>query len=143
MKPIGFFRELEPSMPHAYNASLDEALRQATFYDRERVCLYLRSGYPVLDVMESTEDVVNKSFRVRGGSSILTDGESIWRADLESYVSTYQIALPDGFTSFVEDNELDAVPRVSREQLIDISLKVNKLLGFHPSPGADPSLDIS
>jgi hypothetical protein len=92
---------------------------------------YLKSGYPILDVMELTTDFIDGAFRVPGGSSVLTDGYFVWRADLASYVERYHIDLPQEFLDAVH-NYGYRIPPVQHEVLLNMSIKVSQALGFHP-----------
>ncbi|RLU90393.1 hypothetical protein CTZ27_20880 [Streptomyces griseocarneus] len=98
---------------------------------------YLNSGHPLLDVMETTVDVLAGSFHVPGGSSVLTDGEFVWRADLPSYVEEYLIWLPPEFLAFAAENLFKA-PDVAHEKLLDVSASVSELLTFRSVPGSGP-----
>ena len=106
-------------------------------YPLQKVSRYLLAGHPVLDVTELTKDTIGGSFRVPGGSSVLTDGSFIWRLDLASYVQHYSIDLPQGFLTFIENHEYE-VPSVERKQLLEISFIVSRTLRFHSDPGAGP-----
>ncbi|MFF3498917.1 hypothetical protein [Streptomyces sp. NPDC003247] len=81
--------------------------------------------------------MIGNAFRVPGGSSVLTDGCFTWRLDLASYVQHHSIALPQEFLTFIEGNEF-RVPPLEQEQLIEITLLVNRVLGFRTDPGAGP-----
>jgi hypothetical protein len=130
MKAVGFFRELSSDNSLAYEPTLsDIAATGDTCYPQDLVVRYLLAGHPVLDVMEGTGDVIGGTFRVPGGSSVLTDGTYFWRLDLASYVQHHTIPLPRDFTDAMAENGFE-VPSVPRERLIAVSLEVNDLLGF-------------
>lgn len=129
MELIGFFRQLDPENSEVFTEDIEAALHRKSQYDREVVCRYLHSGHPVFDIMEGTEDVIGKSFLVPGGSCVLSDGKFVWRADLESYVSTYGVALPGNFIEFIEMND-GRVPDAPDEQLDQIARDIRGLLGF-------------
>ncbi|MEU0659902.1 hypothetical protein [Streptomyces lavendulocolor] len=118
-------------------ASIFDHLQAKEVYPPERMEEYLTSGYPVLDLMEVTSDVVNGSFQVPGGSSLLTDGLHVWRVDLPYYVRAYEIDLPASFLTFTQ--ELDyRVPSVQHEVLVSVSVSVRDWLGFRVDKGAAP-----
>ncbi|WP_147286067.1 hypothetical protein [Streptomyces corynorhini] len=98
---------------------------------------YLRNGYPILDVMELTTDVLGGTDRIAGGSSVLTDGLWVWRWDLAHYVERYDVPLPDDFISRVHGNSF-VIPNVEDALLDEISLKVSEMLGFRVDPGCAP-----
>ncbi|MCS0601187.1 hypothetical protein NX794_08075 [Streptomyces sp. LP11] len=68
-----------------------------------------------------------------GGSSVLTDGDFAWRADLPAYVAHHHIALPDDFVSTARAHTY-RIPQVARQKLLDISLGVSRELGFRSGP---------
>lgn len=58
---------------------------------------YLRSAPMFLAWMELSEDLIDGSFRVPGGSAINSDGTYYWRLDTAAYVEHYGIELPADF----------------------------------------------
>lgn len=137
MQFVGFYRQLEPQGPPAYSEDILEVLEAPASYPVSDVVAYLRAGHPVLDVSESCRDVVDGESRIRGGSSVLSDGEWVWRWDLGHYVEKYTVDLPAAFLARLSENGY-RVPEVPRELLVDISLAVNEVLGFRPVRGAGP-----
>lgn len=138
MKYLGFFREIGPENLSVYAESIELAKRREVDYRKVEIIAYLESGHPLLDVMESCPDVLDSKLSIRGGSSVLTDGEWIWRWDLIHYVRRYDLGLQDDFVSYVRDNSY-RVPEVSSGVLVALSSEVNNLLGFHSDPGAKPN----
>jgi len=97
MRTLGLFRELEPKRPDVFRSSIIDAIRELPGrYDAE-VARYLDSGIPLIDIMESTTDVIGGDARISGGSSILTDGTWVWRQDLSFYVKKYHLELGRDF----------------------------------------------
>ncbi|GAA2677453.1 hypothetical protein GCM10009864_56370 [Streptomyces lunalinharesii] len=137
MELVGFYREMESNNSEVYKESIANAYARRGGYEAKLVSRYLRSGYPILDVTESTVDVISGSFRVPGGSSILTDGRFVWREDLATYVDHYSLSLPDSFLDCIRENDFK-VPSVAHEHILDVSLSVGRLLGFRANSGAGP-----
>lgn len=137
MRFIGFYRQLTDNTLAEYGEELPLPDSGAGSYPQNRVTQYLLSGHPVLDVTELTTDAIRGAFRVPGGSSLLTDGSSVWRLNLASYVQHYSITLPQEFLRSIENHDYK-VPPVEREQLLEISFTVSRTLGFHSDPGAAP-----
>ncbi|QRX93448.1 hypothetical protein [Streptomyces noursei] len=137
MELVGFFREMEPNNAEVYKESITNAYGRGGGYETALVSTYLRSGYPILDVTESTVDAINGSFRVPGGSSILTDGRFVWREDLATYVDRYSLSLPDSFLDYIRENNFK-VPNVAHGHILELSLSVGELLGFRTDSGAGP-----
>ncbi|MFC4516271.1 MULTISPECIES: hypothetical protein [Streptomyces] len=137
MRPVGFFREMNPDNLSTFREPILGDPGQGQEYDREKVVEYLRSGCPLFDVTEGTVDVIGGKFQVPGGSSVVGDGEFVWRVDLSAYVEEYSIALPADFLEFIEMNRYE-VPEVSRERLLELSRQVRGMLNFRADPGAGP-----
>ncbi|MCP3819960.1 hypothetical protein NLX86_18215 [Streptomyces sp. A3M-1-3] len=133
----GFFRQLNPNGPPVYCADIREAMEDLPNYPVRDVVSFLRSGHPILDVMESCPDIVDGSAYIRGGSSVLSDGEWVWRWDLAHYVERYNVSLPRLFVARMME-ESYRVPSVPLEDLVALTLQVNEELGFKRDPGAAP-----
>ncbi|MGW1201216.1 hypothetical protein [Streptomyces cyaneofuscatus] len=140
MEMIGFFREMEPeSSLELFRESIQGKVREQAAYPKAEVQRYLESGHPIFDIMETTLDVVTGSFRVPGGSSLVSDGRFVWRADLSAYVEKYNIDLPPHFISFAIENGF-SVPPASLQNLLSVSAAAEKALGFRVDGGAGPSV---
>ncbi|MFC5070942.1 hypothetical protein ACFPN0_04975 [Kitasatospora cinereorecta] len=135
MEMIGFFQEMHSGGSEVFHESIKGKVRSQTSYPKSKIVGYLQSGYPIFDIMETTSDVIEKSFQIPGGSSLMSDGQFVWRLDLAAYVETYNIDLPSRFLSFVIENEF-SVPSVSRQRLLTISIAAGNALGFHVDGGA-------
>lgn len=137
MQLVGFFREMDVRLDEVFTESIHEHLLRRTLYQKEQVIAYLKSGHPVFDITELTADVIGGKFHVAGGSSLLSDGENVWREDLAAYVEHYSIGLPPDFLQFIDSHEY-VVQAVSRHRLIEVSRTAKELLGFRPSVGSGP-----
>ncbi|MEV2203114.1 hypothetical protein AB0E11_24530 [Streptomyces fradiae] len=137
MRFVGFFQEMDVLLDGASMESIHDHLTGHTPYHKERAIAYLRSGHPVFDITELTTDAIGAKFHVAGGSSLLTDGENVWREDLASYVQHYAVGLPVDFLQFMEAHGY-VVPPVGRDRLIEISTSATEQLGFRPSRGSGP-----
>lgn len=89
-------RDLEPRS-NLELPSLADVSGQLAPQDIIPVVAYLERGTEVLDVMEATPDPTTPGRYISGGSSLLTDGEWVWRLDLSSYVRAHRVALPEAF----------------------------------------------
>jgi hypothetical protein len=133
MKLIGFYQDMDPGYSASWGGFAPHPGSGEGKYPVGDVVSYLKSGYPVLDVMELTVDVIDGAFRVPGGSSVLTDGQFVWREDLASYVERYRIDLPQHFLEAAQRHSFN-IPAVDQEALLDISVEVSRTLGFQPRP---------
>ncbi|MGW2558205.1 hypothetical protein ACWCXB_02960 [Streptomyces sp. NPDC001514] len=140
MEMIGFFREMNPENPTLFRESIRDRIPARTPYPKAEIAAYLSSGHPVFDITEVTVDVIEGSFRVPGGSSLLTDGKYVWRVDLAMYVERYLVDLPGEFLSFAVEHGF-TVPPVPTERLMEVSIAAGKTLGFHMDAGAEPRRD--
>lgn len=73
-----------------------DALDRIEAVDRQAVIEYLTHGVALTAVPGSDSDVIDATV-VALSSSILTDGEYIWRRDLAHYVSKYGVGLHEEF----------------------------------------------
>ncbi|MGW7328150.1 hypothetical protein ACWGIU_05935 [Streptomyces sp. NPDC054840] len=137
MEMVGFYREMQPEPQGVFHESIRDKVRSEAPYPKAEIRKYLASGYPVFDIMETTRDVVGGSFTVAGGSSLLSDGRFVWRADLAEYVDTYNLELPGEFLSFAAEHAF-RVPAASHETLLGISVAAGRALGFRVDTGAAP-----
>ena len=119
MKFVGYFEELEPTMPRKVSmrrvvGKLDANLAGA-------LAGYLRSGALVAAVPLAAFDVLSLDRKPTPAPHVLTDGEYVWRGDLAYYVETYLVGLPRRFTRHAElsgykvDIDANAVRRVEAE----------------------------
>lgn len=133
MKFIGFYQEMDPKYAGSWGGPAPLPESGVGKYPVQDLVGYLKSGYPILDVMELTTDVIGGAFRVPGGSSVLTDGEFVWREDLAWYVDRYHIDLPQDFLETAQHHAY-RTPSIPHETLISISVEVSRALGFQPKP---------
>lgn len=138
MEMIGFYREMQPEPQDVFRESIRDKVRSEAPYPKAKIKEYLESGHPVFDIMEMTRDVIEGLFRVPGGSSLLSDGRFVWRADLSEYVDTYNVELPGEFLSFAAENKF-SVPAASHETLLHISVAAGRALGFRVDTGGAPT----
>ncbi|TFE38192.1 hypothetical protein E3E14_28695 [Streptomyces sp. ICN441] len=135
----GFFRQLEPDGLAVFGDDISAAVAAGPNYRVQDADRYLRSGHPVLDVADSTPDIVDGSSRVTGASSVLTDGDWVWRWDLAHYVERHNVALPEPLAAQMRACSY-RMPAVPHEELVAISHVVNESLGFKPSTGSGPRI---
>ncbi|MFI8348990.1 hypothetical protein [Streptomyces sp. NPDC085596] len=131
MKLIGFYQEMDSAYAADWGGSIPPAESGAGKYSPADVVRYLKAGYPILDVMELTVDVIGDAFRVPGGSSLLSDGEFVWREDLAAYVEKYRIDLPHDFLENAERHNFQ-IPAADRDALLRLSVEASRSLGFEP-----------
>ncbi|MCP9987480.1 hypothetical protein LUX01_13080 [Streptomyces sudanensis] len=132
MQFVGFFREMQPNPDEVFKESIFDHLTGGPSYEASNVVRYLESGYPVFDIMEGTRDVLGGKFLVPGGSSLLTDGQYVWRNDLSYYVREYKINLPVEFLNYMRDRNFE-IPPEDPQLFEEIGNTASRLLGFRSS----------
>lgn len=95
MRVIGVFKELEPQAELL--PGFNELRNSLNPEVRGRVAKYLSGGVPVFDVMGASRDPENPEHFIPGGPSLISDGEWVWRNDLQYFVANYGIGLPEEF----------------------------------------------
>ena len=123
MRSVGLFAELNPVRPEIFQRSIRDSIQSDAGPSERALIEYLNSGIPLIDIMEATPDVISGDRYVSGGSSILTDGEWIWRRDLQYYVDRYHLALDEEFMNHVRRAEFRIV-EPQRDRLIELARKV-------------------
>mgnify|MGYP004490329077 CR=1 FL=1 len=88
--------------------------------DADRVVAYLRAGHGLIDMMDLEDDPLDPARQVMNGSSILTDGEWLWRYDFAYYVSRHRVVVPEEFLAVIRARHY-IVPDVSVERLIALT----------------------
>lgn len=105
-----------------------DALLEGANYAEDKVLGYLESGYTLIDMMGRESDILDDETSIPGGSSIMTDGEWIWRQDLIYYVRRYSLHLPYEFASVA--TRLERVPALDLATLSRLTRKVLRELGY-------------
>ncbi len=100
MKVVGIFRELRSDLSQSLPSIHEEAGR-LDVVAAERIKTHLNIGIGVFDVMEAVRDPFDNARYIPGGSSLISDGEWVWRQDLASFVERYRVGLPNEFVRHV------------------------------------------
>jgi hypothetical protein len=100
MKVIGLFRELRGDLSVSLPSIHDE-VGKLDLDVAARIKSYLLNGIGVFDAMEAVRDPLDTSQFISGGSSLVSDGEYIWRHDLAHFVGRYRVGLPNVFIQHV------------------------------------------
>lgn len=127
MKFAGMFRELGPVGLDIAQESIFEQVLPEDLPDLDNVVRYLESGYELISMMDINVDVFDRSRRFLGGSSVLTDGDWLWRDDFTRYVSLHRVAVPDELLSTVRQRGY-VVPTLDEATLIECTSVANDLM---------------
>jgi hypothetical protein len=96
--------------------------------DADRVVAYLRAGHGLIAMMDVQDDVFDNSKQVLSGSSVATDGDWLWRADLAHYVQRHNVLIPDDFLQLIRQRHY-IVPDVD-EAVLDAAADEAERLMF-------------
>jgi hypothetical protein len=122
------FIEFGPVKQAEPQESIKAHVGPAPLEDVDQVVAYLRSGHPLIDMMDVQEDVFDSSRRpIMNGSSIATDGDWLWRDDLAYYVRRHNVALPDEFLQLIRQRNY-TVPDVDEAVLDTAGAEAERLM---------------
>jgi hypothetical protein len=83
-------------------------------------------------------DVLNPDTRFAVSPSLLTDGVCLWRADLQYYVATYHVELPDEFVAHWRQNGW-SVPALNEAEQSRLGRQLYRDMGGQEAgPSAEP-----
>ena len=99
LKTIGLFSEIVQS--NKILCSLQEKRGKLSQFDSEKIADYLSQGIHIAVVMGAEQDVFDRKNLILGASSILSDGNWIWRGDLFHYVRFYNIQIEEEFMNSI------------------------------------------
>lgn len=96
LKPVGIYREMyrnrAQDLPSIYAAFAANPITE-----RSRIVAYMKSGTPIFDVLTDVPDLLGRHELIRGGPSLISDGQWVWRVDSWYYLATYPLDIPTAF----------------------------------------------
>jgi hypothetical protein len=118
---VGFFTELKSGRSEVYQGNMRDWVRESPGREEVDLVCYLKNGVPVVDIMEAEVDVISGDRSISGSSSLITDGEWVWREDLHYYVDRYHLDLGEGFSGHAKSchYEVREVSPSEMESIID------------------------
>jgi hypothetical protein len=125
------FIELDQARHPAPAQSIADHISDEPLVDMKNVVAYLRHGYCLFGVMDSQTDVLNPAREYINGSSILTDGEWLWRQDYPYYVQYHNILVPADLLTTIRDRNY-VVPAVPEQVLIQLTDHAEELAFGRP-----------
>jgi hypothetical protein len=127
---VGFYIELNPDNPGIFKGSIRDAVGDLPGDNEEDLIAYLENGIRLVDIMEAEPDVIAGDQYISGSSSVLTDGEWIWRADLTYYLRRYHLHLDEEFLNHARGRSYK-VQSVPKERVVAIAREVaGQVLGM-------------
>ena len=136
VKTAGMFAELSQGSHPAPGQNIRDHIARDPLPDADRVVAYLAAGHPLIDMMDIENDPLDPVRQVMNGSSILTDGEWLWRQDFGYYVRQHNVAVPEEFLDGIRSRHY-VVPECSVEKLTELAAVAEKF-AFGPHGGVTP-----
>jgi hypothetical protein len=137
VKTAGMFIELNQGFHPDPTLSIRDHVASDPLPDADRVVAYLQAGHPLIDMMDIQDDPLEPSRQLLGGSSILTDGEWLWRTDFAQLVRRHRVEVPEEFLKVIRARHY-IVPEQPYEVLAAAAAEADKyafgLGGGVPSP---------
>lgn len=104
LKPVGIYQEMyrkvRAELPLLRDSHVDTPIQ-----DRSLVVAYMEAATPIFDVLSDTTDLIDPAKTVRGGLSLVSDGEWIWRVDSVHYLANYSVDIPLEFLAHVRAHD--------------------------------------
>jgi hypothetical protein len=88
--------------------------------DVDAVLGYLNTGHVLIDVMDVEDDPFNPSQQIANGSTMVTDGEWLWRQDFTYYIRYHDVVVPPEFLAAIRAHDY-MVPEVAERRLVEIA----------------------
>ncbi|MFY1702650.1 hypothetical protein ACN28G_13040 [Micromonospora sp. WMMA1923] len=101
VKTAGMFLEFGPVRSAEPQRSILDSVADEELPDLARVVGYLDAGHVLIDVMDVAADPFEPTDQVMNGSTVLTDGDWLWRRDLAYYVRRHRVAVPAEFLALI------------------------------------------
>ncbi|GIJ27415.1 hypothetical protein Vqi01_25770 [Micromonospora qiuiae] len=111
MRTAGMFVEFGPVRAPEPQPSIFDSVADSELPDLAQVVGYLNSGHILIDVMDVADDPFDPGQQVLNGSTVLTDGDWLWRKDLAYYVRRHRVAVPEEFLILIRDRDYAVPPR--------------------------------
>ncbi|MEU8607371.1 hypothetical protein AB0C29_05155 [Actinoplanes sp. NPDC048791] len=131
MKLAGMFVELGRLRPPTPQPSILAGVASAPLPDVDAVVAYLRGGHKLIAAMDLQDDVFDPAHQILNGSSILTDGDWLWRHDYAHYVGRHDVEVPPEFLDLIRSRDY-AVPELDDPTLDKCAAFAEDLVFFGP-----------
>ncbi|MEU8213747.1 hypothetical protein AB0B85_31610 [Micromonospora sp. NPDC049044] len=105
------FREFGPIRSAEPQESIFDNVTAEELPDLAQVVTYLDSGHVLIDVMDVANDAFDATRQLMNGSTVMTDGDWLWRKDLAYYVRSHRVAVPEDFLALIRERDYVVPPR--------------------------------
>jgi hypothetical protein len=119
VRTAGMFAELTQARYPTPTPSIHDSVAIEPLPDVDTVMAYLDAGHVLIDVMDSEDDPFNPGRRIANGSTMITDGEWLWRQDFTYYILYHDVIVPPEFLAAIRAHNY-VVPEVLEERLLEI-----------------------
>ena len=114
------FAELSQARYPSPAPSIRDNIGSEQLPDLDEVLAYLSAGHVLIDMMDIENDPLNPAQQILNGSTMLTDGDWLWRQDFTYYVRYHDVTLPPEFLAAIRAQAYE-VPAVPEERLVEIA----------------------
>ncbi|AGZ44163.1 hypothetical protein AFR_29510 [Actinoplanes friuliensis DSM 7358] len=136
VKTVGMFVELSQGFHPAPPQSIRDHIALGPLPDVDKVVAYLDAGHPLIDMMDIENDPLDPTHQVMNGSSVLTNGQWLWRQDFGYYVRRHNVVVPEQLLSLIRGRGY-VVPECSVEELTELAAEAEKF-AFGLDGGVSP-----
>lgn len=120
VRTAGMFAELTQARYPTPASSIRDNVAAEPLPDADAVLAYLDAGHVLIDMMDIEQDPFNPAQQILNGSTMLTDGEWLWRQDFTYYIRYHDVAVPPELLAAIRARAY-LVPEVAEERLIEIA----------------------
>jgi hypothetical protein len=121
------FLEFGPIRSNQPQDSIFDHVREEELPDLARVVAYLEAGHILIDTMDIADDPFDPARQLMNGSTVLTDGDWLWRQDFAYFVRRHHVAVPDDFLALIRERDY-AVPARDVSVLTACSQEARRLM---------------
>lgn len=107
--------------------SIFDHVREQELPDLARVVGYLEAGHILIDMMDIADDPFDSAQQVMNGSTVMTDGDWLWRKDFAYFVRRHHVAVPEDFLALIRERDY-AVPAPDVSVLTACSQEARRLM---------------
>ena len=134
-KTAGMFVELAQSRHPEPAQSMVDHISEQPLADVQNVVAYLSGGHYLIEMMDIQNDVLDATReQIINGSSILTDGEWLWREDYAYYVEHHNVRVPDDLLTTIRHRNY-IVPPVPEPVMVNLAPEAEELAFGRTLPG--------
>jgi hypothetical protein len=127
LRTAGMFLEFGPIRSDQPQDSIFNHVHEEGLPDLARVVGYLEAGHILIDTMDIADDPFDPARQLMNGSTVLTDGDWLWRQDFAYFVRRHHVAVPDDFLALIRERDY-AVPARDVSVLTACSQEARRLM---------------